>query len=93
MSTPYRARRRAELFQQQNGSCYWCHEPMQLLESYPPNGKLEADVCTLDHLFHRGHPDRTKLTHDISRYVAACWQCNQDRGLEFERRMKTGGMR
>ncbi len=83
----YLKRRRAELFMEQHGDCYWCHDPMVLLENYPV-GTLEPDVCTLDHMFDRGHPQRRKQKHGIQRYVAACWRCNHGRGVETTKRIK-----
>ena len=56
--------RRAEIFGEQNGICYWCDNPMQLLARYPVGGTLPADACTIDRA--RG-----------KRWVASCFQCNQ----------------
>lgn len=72
-------RRRAALFELQHGDCYWCHKPMVMLEVYP-RGPVGPTVCTLDHLFDRADPRRRVHKNGQSSYVAACWQCNHDRG-------------
>ena len=83
MSHSYKKRRRAELYKEQGGDCYWCHQPMVLLEQYPADGILSDEICTLDHLFDRLHPERlANVPPKTQRWVAACYGCNQTRGVQ-----------
>lgn len=83
-------RRRAELFKEQNGLCYYCKEPMLLIEcnSNPKENKHKPsppDLCTLEHLFDRYHPDRTKKPLDNEkRWAAACFKCNGEQNSKHE---------
>jgi hypothetical protein len=76
-------KRREALFREQDGKCYWCDRQMLMPKVYPtPDGSnLPVDLCTLDHLFDRRHPLRSTAARGEKRYVAACWQCNHDRGF------------
>lgn len=80
-SRQFKQYRRAELFGEQNGLCFWCEEPMQLLSPYPTGGSLPARACTIDHLRDRDNPRRTEqgATRAEPRWVAACFECNQVR--------------
>lgn len=73
--------KRARLFRKQGGLCFYCHVPMILLESHPPNGKLPINAATIEHIFGRLNPKRRKR----SPIVAACNKCNRDRNrLDLE---------
>jgi hypothetical protein len=74
----FHKRRRNEMFNEQHGDCYWCHNPMTLLHDHPP-GPENPDGCTLDHLFDRTDPRRRKHKNGRVAYVAACWRCNNIR--------------
>lgn len=73
-------RRRAELYQQQGGKCFWCQGQMRQLKT--DGGPFPDDLCTLDHLRNRYHPGRLEPTTGETRYVAACYACNHRRGRE-----------
>lgn len=76
--TRYIQRVRTRLFYDQNGLCYWCRKPMRLVERPDPND-TSPRMCTLDHRFGRGDPERGK--HPGKRInVAACRACNHSRG-------------
>jgi hypothetical protein len=73
-------RRRAQLFGQQDGLCFWCEEPMELLV-VPVKGRQPPKSCTIDHLRDRFDPARRqKCRPGEQRLVAACWECNNRRG-------------
>lgn len=85
MSNPQKTKRRAALFVQQSGLCHWCGCAMSFPAVYPKldkGQKLPVDLCTLDHLRDRFDPLRRKQGRGEQRYVAACWQCNNDRGRD-----------
>jgi hypothetical protein len=75
------ARRRH--FHRQNGKCYWCGCEMVLIEGRPKHAGPQPDnMCTLDHLRDRHHPERTAPNTGEQRYVAACHKCNWERGRQ-----------
>ena len=52
---------------------------MRLLENLPPKMKQQPpDMCTIDHLEPRWHPERGNFNGSL-RKVAACMKCNNDR--------------
>jgi hypothetical protein len=76
----WKQRRRAELYGEQDGLCFWCEEPMVLLLRYPIDGRLKPNVCTIDHLRDRDNPRRHEQPKGGERrLVAACSGCNQTR--------------
>lgn len=83
MTSGYIRKRRAKLFIQQGGLCFWCK--VQMVE-YPPKRKRKAmplDMCTIDHLRDRFDPNRRECNpRGEQRLVAACWECNNRRGAE-----------
>jgi hypothetical protein len=82
-STEKKRRRRAALFQQQGGLCFWCQCEMQLLPPVPRRKRMPKDLCTIDHLRDRYHPERRqRCKPGEQRLVAACWECNNRRGQE-----------
>ena len=72
-------RRRAVLYGEQDGLCFWCEEPMVLLLRYPTDGRIAGNVCTLDHLRDRDNPKRQEPVRGDQRLVAACCACNHQR--------------
>lgn len=83
----YKKRRRLALFKEQGGCCYWCKCEMVLppATALPRGQKLPANTLTLDHLRDRFHPGRQQPARGDKRYVAACWQCNAERGQVAQR--------
>lgn len=76
-------RRRHVLFEQQKGFCYWCNQPMRELPPDPKRRPMPKDMCTIDHLRDRFDPARQqRCKHGEQRLVAACWECNNRRGIE-----------
>src|SRR6185437_2870498 len=82
MSSQEKAAKRRKLYLEQDGKCHWCDKPMFCPEVYPvcSGEPLRKDLCTLDHLFDRTHPLRLYPSPGQQRYVAACLECNNDRG-------------
>lgn len=73
-------RQRVRLFQEQEGLCYWCDEPMVMPERYA-SGPQPDNYCTVDHLRHRSNPGRREPNRrGEQRRVAACALCNRTRG-------------
>lgn len=70
-----RAHLKAQAFWKQKGACYWCKTPM----SNRWKDRKSAMACTLEHLIprHAGGPDT------YENCVAACKQCNEERGGAF----------
>ena len=84
-SGPKNRRKRMRLYHQQGGLCFWCHEPMQLLtaaECQARERNLPQNLCTLDHLEPRWHPERGKYPGAL-RVVASCLACNNKRDREL----------
>jgi hypothetical protein len=76
-------RRRATLFKQQDGKCYWCECPMLFVAYIPKRQRMPKDLCTIDHLRDRFDPARReRCKPGEQRLVAACWECNNRRGRE-----------
>lgn len=75
----YKRKRRRALFRKQQGKCHWCGGEMVLPDVYPTRGKMPRNLCTVDHLRSRFHPARNEPANGTQRWVAACWQCNNDR--------------
>lgn len=76
----WKQRRRAELYGDQNGLCFWCEEPMILLPRYPADGRVMGNICTIDHLRDRDNPTRQdRPAPNEQRVVAACAACNFER--------------
>lgn len=58
---------------------------MRLLESDAIPKIHPPDMCTTDHLDHKWSPERgTYPSGKVIRHVAACRQCNMERGLQEE---------
>lgn len=72
---------KAKLFRAQNGACFFCGVEM-ILERGPSGydasrmRKLNPRFCTKDHLY----PKRMGGPSDADNYVAACLQCNGNKG-------------
>lgn len=74
-----RQRLRTVAFERQNGLCHWCQTPMLNAKGKGPRPRPRAlpfHYATLEHLVprHIGGGDTEENT------VAACFQCNQERG-------------
>ncbi len=74
LNSTKRKKRRAALFKEQNGLCFWCHEPMTLENPNPHNPP--KNFATLDELHARFHGG----TQRVGNVVLACVPCNHDRG-------------
>lgn len=78
-------KKRARLFELQGGICFWCKLPMRLLDTTGQNlSHQPKDMCTLDHLEPRWHPERGTHAGNY-RLVAACFKCNNTRDQELHR--------
>lgn len=78
------ARRRAELFIEQKGLCYWCK--VEMTPTLPTRGADDPPypptMCTLDHVYSRLDPRRFRRRRPgEARRVAACIECNQERSV------------
>lgn len=73
-------RQRARLFNRQGGLCFWCKKPMILLNlaGVSVKKKFPPEMCTIDHLEPRWHPQRGQFNGE-PRLVAACLKCNNER--------------
>jgi 5-methylcytosine-specific restriction endonuclease McrA len=67
---------RTRLFHAQRGLCYYCNRPM-LLAKGPSEGRQPPHLCTLDHIIPLSRGGAFAPTQNA---VAACAQCNNDRG-------------
>ena len=88
MSTAKHKRQTLALYWRQNGRCHWCE--CDMLPPGPDGAtkkkRVNPRLCTLDHLDDRFSSERGKHAGEFRR-VAACWQCNQDRGAESQIRI------
>lgn len=75
--------RRDKLYAIQEGKCYWCHRFMIPTWQHS-GGKQPNALCTIDHLDEKFTPYRGKYKN-ISRTVAACFECNQKRAIRRKR--------
>lgn len=75
-----RRRFKVRLWQEQNGLCYWCDSPMDLVFD-PPKSKtpMDGNLATFDHLDDKFSPERGKHDGEI-RTMLACLSCNNKRG-------------
>ena len=79
-------RRRAALFREQGGLCYWCKRECVLIVWIPKRKvAIPRNLATLDHLRDRFHPGRQEPARGDKRYVMACWECNHERGRQSVR--------
>jgi hypothetical protein len=93
-------RRRNEEAERQGWKCHWCQVPMTPVPPFRKDQRYLPTMVTLDHLFHKGDPRRKNAPRNGERrYVAACRQCNENRGkaheitlgkAELQRRSKAG---
>jgi len=75
-------KQRLKLFTEQKGLCYWCKQPMRILKM-KPHKPAPPDLCTIDHLEPKFHPQRgTFAGKMVLRRVAACRKCNNERDKE-----------
>lgn len=83
----YARRRLRALYAEQRGCCYWCPAACLLPEDAgyyrsskrkQPNSRLSGRAATLDHLYSRLHPLRTRKGIR-KRLVMACFTCNHKR--------------
>jgi len=77
-------RQRAQLFFRQKGKCHYCGCDMVLMWRIPPYFR-PPNLCTVEHLNDRNGGPRPDLQGEFLR-VAACNQCNFERGAESQAR-------
>ena len=71
---------RAAMFVRQKGACHYCGTQMLLMWTCPTAYRPD-NLCTIEHLRDRFHPDRQEPGND-RRHVAACLKCNFEKGRE-----------
>lgn len=70
-------RTRARLYEEQHGRCYYCQRKMLLVVCGRADGRTHPLQVTLDHIIPRGMGGTRAPTLNA---VAACSQCNSERG-------------
>lgn len=78
-SSESRARRRAIMFEQQGGVCFWCRIPMSLRKPDSSEQMPAPNYATFDELL----PRLRGGTLQWSNTVLACWTCNFRRGTKI----------
>jgi len=69
------------LYRRQNGRCKWCFMKMHPPGEPIPYGEAPHPLsCTFDHLDDRNGDERGTHPREY-RNVAACWRCNNLRGV------------
>lgn len=81
--TEWKKRYRRKLFEKQDGLCWWCKEPMQLIENMR-GGRHPPRMATLEHLDDRFSPNRGRFPAGERRIVLACAKCNWEKGVESQ---------
>jgi hypothetical protein len=79
-----RRRQLQRLFNEQGGLCFYCRQAM-VITPHGPGKKVDPRKATTEHLDDRFNPVRGK--HGGSgavRHVAACYECNFERGRESQ---------
>lgn len=79
-----KARKRRRIFREQSGLCYWCRQPMVIVEKQDQRTDWPNDMATFEHLDPKGDPNRGRIYHQ-RRIVLACYKCNHERGIRTER--------
>lgn len=82
MDKPRKKRQRAKLYEQQQGLCYWCRQPMVVPVHGRHKPRLPNEV-TVDHLDSRLSPERGLHAGSL-RHVLACHACNGRRAADEE---------
>jgi hypothetical protein len=73
--------KRAALWREQAGHCWWCWRETVLVEPAPKGGRLPPNAATVDHLRSRLDPARQiPPANGERRLVMACHACNTARG-------------
>lgn len=82
MSSARRRAQRLNLYRIQAGLCHWCKKTMKM----NPDGtsKPSPQWATIDHLHPRGDTERGKHPGKYT-HVLACWKCNFDRNIAFQK--------
>ena len=80
-STLRKARHRERLFKEQRGLCYYCAKPM-LLSAGTGTQRQPNRLATLEHIIPLANGGQFS---PASNAVAACFQCNQQRGTRDAR--------
>lgn len=79
-----KARRKADLWIEQEGLCYWCKKPTLLpfMQGYwRKTGAISGKAATIDHLYSRHHEKR--FARNVGpRLVMACSTCNGARSKD-----------
>lgn len=80
-------KRRLDMWRKQDGKCHWCHCDMIKPGTWKTGGLYDRgpplNMCTIDHLDHKSSPLRGAYS-GLKRTVAACWKCNNERGIRDE---------
>lgn len=76
MNNAQRRHLRWLLFGQQDGRCFYCHEPMVL--SFSARDNIWGNTATLEHLKRKAEGGGDGLAN----FVAACKDCNGRRGKQ-----------
>ena len=93
-------RKRKRMFNE-NRFCIFCAQEMILPEDLPVermvnkdgeevfNHVVQANMCTLEHLYPKGHDYRLTPIHGNEvRVIICCFNCNQKRNFHFRRKLK-----
>ncbi len=84
-SAVIKRRERERLFKEQRGLCFYCNRPMLLRHSSHPPGvahHLPPELATLDHIIPRANGGAWSPRENA---VAACLECNAERGTKDAR--------
>lgn len=78
--------RKRYLWEQQEGKCCYCREPMIHWEDIEDRrGDIPRKMATLEHIYPRRHPRR--LVPPVGRekrWSLACRDCNEKKGAEYD---------
>lgn len=88
MSDKNRSLRKRELWEKQQGRCFYCQRQTFLLPSQPgiPN---PPDLATFDHVISKCRLKRKGMTNVQNNKVIACRECNQAKGnMKVEKFLK-----
>jgi hypothetical protein len=84
--------RRCRLYVRQNGKCYYCDRLM----NFGPYGAKDKHrsplLCTIEHLDDKYVRRRGGCDGKSERTVAACRQCNEQRGIDRRNEMRQKGI-
>ena len=73
-------RQKNELYERQQGKCYWCGcQMLPFRKGWPKFKKYPKNAATIDHIYSRMTKHRWQPPMGEQRLVVACWECNQKR--------------